>query len=648
MDSRDTMTAGERARTADIARRAAWLLAFLAITLVLASFYLGPIGWIAGPGIGALLVLTLIRPYIALLLLAALGPLSTILFLLARVGAGGLRLFEAMVLAVAAGWTVRHAIRPSRLTLSPIALASAALLIAIALGSTIVSAAAVLAEEFGRPMLGVLAGGIFNRYAVHWDSVSASLLFVEGLVLFVVTADICAGDDRRRDGVVRMMVLGAAAAATFNAVRLVQVSISREEAWQTLQTFLVSLRINVHHRDLNAAGSYFAMMLFAALGLALDRRTRLVGILATPLIAAALWMAGSRTALAAAGLMTGIVTVSRIPAGRPRRLATAATVVLIIAAGVALWTRYQSERHVSSPALATSIRMGLAKAALRMAADNPVFGVGLGHFLERSEHYSDGPFYSGPLGHIVRENAHNNYLQILGELGVPALLLFFVTIAVSMYAVLRADGPIAFGLAAGLGGYLLTCLGGHPLLVPHSSYPFWMGLGVAAALPPTVPAANGGRLRLAAGVLILAVAASVPFRAAMAVGYANVEHTSIGFSRWHREPDGSRYRWAGGRSTFFVPSAAHSVRIPLATGTEGPETLEVRIFLNGREANRVVLERSGEWRSVYLPLSRRVAEPFSRIDLEAGVPGALTPLGVEPTDTNGLLRVGRPAIKERE
>jgi hypothetical protein len=132
------------------------------------------------------------------------------------------------------------------------------------------------------------------------------------------------------------------------------------------------------------------------------------------------------------------------------------------------------------------------------------------------------------------------------------------------------------------------------------------------------------------------------------VGYANVEHTSIGFSRWQREPDGSRYRWAGGRSTFFVPSAAHSVRIPLGSGTEGPDTVEVRIFLNGREANRVVLERSSEWRSIYLPLSRRAAEPFSRIDLEAGVPGTLTPLSVEPTDASGLLRVGRPAIKERE
>jgi O-antigen ligase len=647
MSAGDVTMDADRSRAADIGVRAAWLLASLPILLVFLSFYQQPIGSIAGSGLAALLVLTIVRPYAAILLFAALGPLSTILFMLAGVGAGGMRIFEAMTLAVTAGRAIRHAVRPSPLNLRPAVIAASSVLIAIAVASTIVSGGVVLAEEFVSPMRGVLAGGIFSSYAVHWDAVSASLLFAEGLVLLMATADICGGDPRRRDAVLRMMVLGAAAAAAFNLVRMMQISISREEPGLAFLNFVFSQRVNVHHGDLNAAGSYFAMMLFQALGLAFDRRARLIGVVSAPLIAAAVWMAGSRTALAAACLMTVLAAVARIPSGRPRRIAAAAAAILVIAAGVTLWTRYQSERHVATPAVAAGIRMGLAKAALRMAADNPVFGVGLGHFLERSEHYTDGPFFHGPRGHIVRENAHNNFLQILGELGIPGLVLFLVIIAIPLYAVVRAEGPVSFGLATGLGVYLLTCLGGHPMMVPHASYPFWMALGVAATVA-SAGAGMGWRFRSAALVLILALAASVPFRSVEAVGYANVEHTSIGFSRWQREPDGQRYRWAGGRSTFFVPSAAHSVRIPLATGTEGPDPLEVRIFLNGREANRIVLERSNEWRSVYLPLTRRVPEPFSRIDLEAGAPGVLAPLELQPTDTSGLLRVGRPVIKERE
>jgi hypothetical protein len=362
---------------------------------------------------------------------------------------------------------------------------------------------------------------------------------------------------------------------------------------------------------------------------------------------AALWIAGSRTALAAAGVTSVVAGLARVPAGRARRVTAILAVVLLGAAAFTLWTRYQSDRHVATPAMAASIRLGLAQAALRMTADNPVFGVGLGHFFERSEHYARGPFYQGPRGHVVRENAHNNFLQILGELGIPGLTLWLAIIGAALWASLGHAEPWSWGLAAGLAAYLLSCLGGHPLMIAHSAYPFWMAVGVAAAHRADV-LRDSRRLKGAAIVLVLGIAIALPFRTAAAVRHANVEHTSIGFSQWQREPDGSRYRWAGGRSTFFVPSSAQSVRIPLGYGTEGPERLEVRIFLNGREANRIVLERSEEWRSVHLPLPRRISEPFSRIDLEAGMPGALAPLEVAPTDTGGLLRVGRPAIRERE
>jgi O-antigen ligase len=625
-------------------QRAAWASASLLIALLLLSFYQQPIGLAAGFGIALLLLLAARRPYAALLLLAALGPLSTMLALLARIDAGGLRLFEAMTLAVAAGWAARHAHRPSAPRVSESLLWSSAILIAAALASAVITGSVSLTEQHGTLVRGLSRDSGFRTYPVTWDAFSAALLFAEGLVLFVMVADICAEDARRRERVLHMMVLGAAAAATFNVFRIISVSLAREHPWQAFQTYLFSLRVNVHYGDLNAAGSYFAMMLIIAIGM--TGRTPVAAILSA-LIAAALWLVGSRTALVAVGVMALVAGVVRVPAGWPRRAAAGLLAAGLAVAAFGLWTRAQSERHVATPALAATIRLRLAGAALQMTADNPLFGVGLGHFFERSQQYAAGPFYKGQRGLVERENAHNNFLQIAGELGIPGGLLFLAVIALALRACIRGVGPLRFPLVIGLMAFLLTCLAGHPLLVSHVAYAFWMALGVAAAYGSGDLVA-WRRLRLVAIPLVMIFVVSLPFRTAAAVRRADVEHTTIGLSLWQREADGSRYRWAGGRSTFFVPSPADAVGIPLRHGSEGPERLEVRILLNGREANRILLERSDGWRSVNLPLTPRTSAAFHRIDLEAGEPGAQTPLDAESTNRGGLLRVGRPVIRGKE
>ena len=588
-----------------------------------------------------------VRPYVALLLVAGLGPLSTILFLYAGVGAGGLRLFEAMVLAAAAGWSLHHTVTPTPLRITPPVLGSAAVLIAAALASAVISTGVLLTEEFGAIARGLRAGGVFGMYAVEWSAVQAALLFAEGLILFLAVTDTCGGDQRRRDGLTLMLVAGAAAAALFNVMRIVEVSLAREHPWQQFRHFLVTLRVNVHHSDLNAAGSYFAMMLFLALGT--TSRSRIAGIVAAILIATAVWITGSRTALAAAFVTLVGAGLISLPPGRVRRLGAGFAVMLLILGAVVLWTRLPEERHgASTPYLALLIRIAIAKAGLAMAADNPLFGVGLGHFFERSREYAGGPFLNTARGYIVQENAHNNFLQILAELGVPALLLFVGMLAWTFRSAFLDRRPLTYGLTAGLLAYLVSCLGSHPLMVPHAAYPFWMGLGAAAAAAAIDATPRSLHLGRYAVVLVILLAVTLPFRATRALERANVEHTSIGFSGWQRDAEGKPYRWAGGRATFFVASASHSVRIPFRHGMQSPQPIEVRVHLNEREANRIVLEPSAEWREIYLPFTRRSDEPFTRIDLEVRTPGADQPVAVTPTDASGALQVGRPLIKPLE
>ena len=99
------------------------------------------------------------------------------------------------------------------------------------------------------------------------------------------------------------------------------------------------------------------------------------------------------------------------------------------------------------------------------------------------------------------QNAHNNYVQVMAELGVPGLLLFVAVIVAALKTGFSRAGPPgpSWGLLAGLCAYLLTCLLGHPLLIVAAAYPFWTALGLAASAAPAEvqtepdPAASGWR-----------------------------------------------------------------------------------------------------------------------------------------------------------
>ena len=66
------------------------------------------------------------------------------------------------------------------------------------------------------------------------------------------------------------------------------------------------------------------------------------------------------------------------------------------------------------------------------------------------------------------------------------------------------------------------------------------------------------------------------------------------------------------------------------------------IYLDGIEANKVILRSDEGEKTVRLNLLRRAKTRFARIDLESRVPGELRTLDVQATDTGGVLMVGRP------
>ena len=301
-----------------------------------------------------------------------------------------------------------------------------------------------------------------------------------------------------------------------------------------------------------------------------------------------------------------------------------------------MWVYYPRDRNAEA-AVAFQIRASLAKGALEMARAEPVFGVGVGRFYPLSVDYTLKQYIA------PRENAHNNFLQILAELGVPGLILFLSIVALSIREGVRSAGEswIAAGSAAGAAAYLLTCMAGHPLLVDAAAYPFWIALGLAATPLASAPGLSR-RSMLVIGAVAVAVLVSLPFRLARAEQYANLESASAGFSVWQRETDGKRYRWSGGHATFFAPSTSTAVHLPLRAGTAASSPVEVRFSVDRQESQRIVLQPGSDWTSVRLPLPPDHRGRFVRIDIDASLPGVPRPADAKTTDLSGVLMVGRP------
>jgi O-antigen ligase len=596
--------------------------------MLLASFYLHPVGWAAAGLLLCLAVFSAAFPPEGLLVYAAAAPLSTILAVLADAHIDGARFVEALTLAFLAGWATHRVLRPVKLVGSQALRWCCAALAVLAFASAVVSGSIVLAELGGHAPLVALDDWL-RSYARTSDGVNAGMLFAEGVLLVLATTEVCGQNGERREAVLRMLVIGAAAAGSFNLLRIIiDGALRHEHAWQEFVRLFLHLRVNVHHGDLNAAGSYFALMFFPAVAFA--TRSRRAGTLILIVISAALWMTGSRVALAATAIVGVALLAAKVPAARKHTRAAIALGVLIVAAVAIAWPMLP-DRHVADPWLALRIRMGLAAGALAMASDHPVFGVGAGHFYELSALYVHVPNY------ILRENAHNNFLQILAELGTLGLCLFATVLGLALSAARPGSRAGATPITAGLIAFLLTCLGGHPLLIPHVAMPFWISVGVAASWSTHEP--HRGWKTLAAVVAAVVIIA-MPWRVQHAMRGANLNNATSGLSDWRRGDNGERYRWAEARATFYVRSSARAVTIPLRLPSAARNEVQVRVFLNGTEANRVTLHPVETWSNVRLVLVQHGDEQsFARIDLEAVRPSTQETIEV-PTDRDGLLLVG--------
>jgi O-Antigen ligase len=400
-----------------------------------------------------------------------------------------------------------------------------------------------------------------------------------------------------------------------------------------IETFLIALRTIRYYAalgDLNGAGSYLLLALFIAIAFAIwairDRAflSTAFSTLIAALLALGLWFTGSRTALATAFVVSAAWCVAATWPRVPRRargaiLAAAAGIVIVAVVAV---TRFSQNQIGVSGVL--FMRYEMVRVSLSMLQTAPVFGVGIGTFYERSAEFIRAPEV---LLYYSRENAHNNFLQVLSETGVVGAVAFLwvlVEAALRLVRGLRTDPSdmVQRGIVAGIAAFLLTTLTGHPLLVPELAYPFWIALGLGCAVTGPAHASTGALSRSAWFIAIALLVAAIPVRLANEAADANLEHVSYGTTGWRMSPEGVRYKEFRGRGVFFIPTGASVVSM-VVRSPEGD--VRVQVAWNGRPAD--VLPITGtDWRELrlrvppsdhqrrYEPMELQIVEPTERRD----------------------------------
>ena len=89
-----------------------------------------------------------------------------------------------------------------------------------------------------------------------------------------------------------------------------------------------------------------------------------------------------------------------------------------------------------------------------------------------------------------------------------------------------------------------------------------------------------------------------------------------GFRSWERTADGARARWTGGHASFFVPSNAAAIVIPIRTTFAAPSDapVTVTVAIDDRAAQQLVLT-DDLWHQVTLLLPPQASRRVRRIDI---------------------------------
>ncbi len=396
------------------------------------------------------------------------------------------------------------------------------------------------------------------------------------------------------------------------------------------------LRINATWDDPNALGTYLAAMLVLASAMWLlgDGSMHRLFLGAVLPIAAALLVTASRAAIGAASLAIVFLAVRRIPAVEKssRRILTwvgswvlFTSVGLIVLVAVVGWVDDRNLKPGTlgelllitfNPNLKLDVilkgRLFLWQTALDIFRQNPVLGCGIGNFQNAMLQYET---LHPDLAPVV-ENAHNQFLQILAEMGLAGALLFLLLLcmilAPAIKLLFRADDRTTLswtsGFLLGILAIVATAITGHPLLLPKGQVLFWGMMGtlrvVTRRTSPTTHNAISPRMVRVAAAASVVLTLLFGAEAVSILRNRRVLPYERGFHDWEREPSGRPFRWTMDDAESLLKLEGDVLRMSLRqiNPATGHRALHAEVELDGRLVD-VIAFRDSNWKELtyYLP-----------------------------------------------
>ena len=270
----------------------------------------------------------------------------------------------------------------------------------------------------------------------------------------------------------RVLVLSSTAAALYGALSFISGDVGR-----------VSGPIG----EANDFAYVLASVLpFAILLGARDRRLRVLWWVCCAVLVGALFGTLSRGALVGlAAVVLWAIATRRTRLGGVVAGAIVVGGVLLLA--FTLWRPLIDERLAAKSVVAQAnveSREAYWRAAVGMAADHPVLGVGPGRYGVESKGY----ILNDPIN-ITEPVVHNSYLEVLAEGGVPTLVAFLALIIGSWRLLARARGRFkdhddvdGLRIVAATQASLVVAIVSANFLSVQITIPLWLLAGIAAVL----------------------------------------------------------------------------------------------------------------------------------------------------------------------
>ena len=373
----------------------------------------------------------------------------------------------------------------------------------------------------------------------------------------------------------------------------------------------LGLALYAPFEDKNAYGSYLLVLFSVLLFLTYrshDKRTLLNHVFFI-LIFLFMVLSYSRAAWLAAFAIGAVVLMQELSGGK--KFSIIFLLILFLASSHALLghslilkgiyktiIRYM-EPFIDFGTFNLSGRSLLWHRALSIIGQFPLTGSGIGTFYRISPSFQDVPinemmdFY---------ENAHNYFLQMAAELGIPALLVLSIILFhtyrsgyknLTLYA---ESIPWRKGLLLGLTAYLITCIFGHPLLSSSQQFLFWFIVSRIAS-PVNLKEKKGTPNQKSVKLLALLIGLGM----FLAVGYEHKRvasghgsHTyDLGFYAYEII-DGENMRWTGQRAFMKGPVQGKYLAMDVyaAPHNIGPQGLNLQFTINGKLWDEVKFAKS--------------------------------------------------------